>query len=166
MARTQKLDYTYGEKPTHSTTSTTPDDGGTTAAAEAEIHARARARAVADEAKRKYLSYSDFATRTDYETNGYTYDGTDDFGRLDVAGWARMVGFVLVRMVSPLMLVAHAVVLGLVLWKYYAFDFSAGGVLAQQNVLPWAMGAICMHAAVVHGVAKQLFSHNYYKRRK
>lgn len=161
MARTKKLDYTYGQEPKVSTTSTAASSDDK----ESEIHARARARAAAHEAKRKYLSYSDFLTHTDYETNGYAYDRTDDFSRLDATGWARIIGFVLVRMVSPLMLVLHAAVLGLVLWKGYSLDFSASSVLAQQNVLPWTMGALTVHAAAVHGLAKLLFAHNYYKRK-
>jgi hypothetical protein len=134
-------------------------------AKEEEIHARARARQQRAEAKKKYLSYSDFVKNTDYDSNGYKYDAKDDFSKLDINGWSRMVGFLLVRIASPLLLVVHGVILGLVLWKVYGFDFGQNSVLSKQNAMPWCMGALCLHALLVHGVAKLLFSKTYYKRR-
>lgn len=133
---------------------------------ELERHERARAHQARREKAQKYLGYSDFLNSSECDSNGYRFDETDDFHKLDEAGWNRVVGFVLVRIVSPLILVVQGIVVGLVLWRVYDLDFSPTGVLAQQNCLPWVAGALSLNAFLVHGLSKHVFfCKSYYKPR-
>lgn len=184
------LDYSYGEETAASTTTAAavplaeeqpgPDGDDVNdelvvgsrkkmkdkQAKELERHERARARQARREKAQKYLGYSDFLNSSECDRNGYRFDETDDFHRLDEAGWNRVVGFVLVRIVSPLILVVQGIVVGLVLWRVYDLDFSPTGVLAQQNCLPWVAGALSLNAFLVHGLSKHVFfCKSYYKPR-
>lgn len=132
---------------------------------EADLDRRAKEFQKAKEEKQKYLSYSDFVNNDDYETNGYKYDKDDDFAKMDVSGWSLMIGFILIRVVSPLILILHGIVIGLVLWKVYEFDFSVESPLVKTNSMPWVTGALSVNAFVVHWLSKFLFKNNYYKPR-
>lgn len=183
--KTATLDYSYGEErpqPSEELPVPTDEDSATgedndelivgsrkhmaaKKAKDEELQERVRARQARREKSQKYLGYSDFLNSNECDSNGYRFDENDDFGRLDEAGWNRIIGFVLIRIVAPLLLVVQGIVVGLVLWRVYEFDFSPTGVLASQNCLPWIAGALSMNAFLVHGISKQLFRRNYYKLR-
>ena len=173
--RRLNLDYTYGEdnvredaappstnKGVNVTVST--DTNATTSTdtnATTSTDTNADSNTTANATPQRYLSYSDFLNRNDYDTGGYRRDDTDDFAQLDSRGWCLLIGYILVRVCSPLLLVAHALVLGLVLWRVHHFDLTN-----LQREMPPACGALAVHVFWVHLVAKLLFRENYYKRRK
>lgn len=111
----------------------------------------------------KYLGYEDLVNG--YDKNGYKFDESDDFEKLDYKGWNLIIGYILIRIVSPVILIFHAVVIGLVLWKVYNFDFSPDSEIARLNCMPYITGCLSLNAFFVHWVSKYLFKSNYYKPR-
>lgn len=114
----------------------------------------------------KYLGYNDFLNNDERDPNGYKFDESDDFKKLDEIGWNRLIGFLLIRLLAPIILVLHGVISGLVLWKVYEFDFSVDGDLIANNRMPWIAGAWSINLFLVHWLSKYLFRHNYYKLRR
>lgn len=130
-----------------------------------ELHERALSAQEERRLKQKYLGYSDFITNG-YDSNGYKFDENDDFKSLDTKGWNMVIGYVLIRIFAPLILIFHGIVVGLVLWKVYEFDFTPESKLSKDNAMPWIAGAMSLNVFIVHYVSKYLFSNNYYKLRK
>lgn len=181
--RRNKLDYSYGaqdedEKATGFPIESDADDDsltvrgkkGTasgTAGGSADKKRSELARPPPNTTNNKYLLYQEFLENDDYETNGYKYDKDDNFDKLDLKGWNTFVGFMLIRIASPIFLLVHAIALGVYVWMK-GFDFSVNGPLASG---PYGgVGAIILvslsfHAFLVHGFNKWLFRRTYWKKR-
>lgn len=160
------LDYSYGESPSASGNAgieivdgdedDDEDDlivGSRTSAVtnrtkQDDLMERVRLREAKRLANSKYLGYNDFAS------------GESE----SIIAWNRFIGYVLIRIVSPFILIGHCFYLGYYLWKVYEFNF-AHSDLTKQYIMPIVVGVICLHSVIVHFINKSLFKSNYYKRR-
>lgn len=123
----------------------------------------------------KYLHYEEYANfdnKGGDEVGDGNGDGDDeeedgDFGRLDVKGWNTFVGFMAVRVASPVLLLLHAIASGIYVYMC-EFDFSPEGTLAKGpygGIGTMIVLSVSMHAFLVHAVNKWLFSGTYWKKR-
>lgn len=162
MARTRSkklnLDYTYGSEATQApeenagaetAPAETPDDddlvvqsasGMTAKQVQADLLERVRLREERRLASAKYVGYGDFARQRD--------SGTD-------SGYCCYIGYLLIRIISPLVLVFHGV--GMLAWLYLK--------PIQMRQMPALLLLIGFHTLIVHLGNKSLFSRNYYKLR-
>lgn len=112
------------------------------------------------EAKRlansKYLGYNDF-------TNGGN-NTTTTSEKDSIKTWNRFIGYVLIRIVSPFILIGHCLFMGYNLWQVYKFNFGHED-LTKQFIMPIVVGVISLHSVIVHFINKSLFKDNYYKKR-
>ncbi|KAG0672050.1 hypothetical protein C6P40_003577 [Pichia californica] len=176
------LDYSYGEEPKKSLNKIEfedqdkdiieNDEDELLVSGSEEAHLKdedKKKRAREFEARKtkgqKYLGYNDFLNKEERDTNGYKFDESDDFKKLDEKGWNKFIGFLSVRVIAPLILIIHGVTTGLVFWKVYQFDFSVNSQLITENLMPWIAGAWSINLFLVHYITKRIFRHNYFKLR-
>ena len=178
MAKKRNLDYSYGETTSNVVNKINDDDGDdnnsedliigsrksslikTQKKKDEEIERRNRIRAKVK--KGKYFGYEEILEK---ELNEGEEGNEEGFEVFDESKWIKFIGFLTVRIVSPLLLILHALSVGLVLWLVYQFDFSDKGTLSKSNAMPWIMGTLSFNVFLVHYVSKSVFKNTYYKRR-
>lgn len=174
MGRT-KLDYNYGIEDqkvndvetviTNDTPFIVKDKKGNVVKVKDSIPKRIKL--PADIKTHKYLHYEEYITPDELEVNGYKYNKDDNFERLDIKGWNTFVGFMAIRIASPMILLIHAIASGIYVYLC-GFDFGPEGPLAKGpygGIGVVIILSLSFHAFLVHALNKWLFSGTYWKKR-
>ncbi|GMM31295.1 hypothetical protein DAMA08_040400 [Martiniozyma asiatica (nom. inval.)] len=120
------------------------------------------------EAKMKnqlYFGYSDFVQSKLNPSDPAAPTAQAGFDNYSEKAWNMFIGYVLIRVIAPIILVTHCLTIILVVYWKYNFDFSVDSELTRSNAMPYVMGAMCIHSLIVHVFNKKIFSRNYYKKR-
>lgn len=84
------------------------------------------------------------------------------WSKMDDQSWSLIIGFVLIRVLSPLILVLHTVFTFGYMWFKFRLRLD-NPVLAK--IYPYLMTWLCLDLLIVQFGNKWLFSHNYYRLR-
>lgn len=174
------LDYTYGEETSVSVTpppvdSHLQDDdllvGSRTStltnkAKDEDLIERVRQREARRMANSKYLGYNEFSGVGSVNAGRGTPSSEDNVlvASTSAKAWNMFIGYILIRIISPFLLIGHCLYTGYFLWFVYHFNFGHPD-LQQQFVMPIVVGVLCLHSVGVHLLNKIIFKSNYYKKR-
>ncbi|VEU20364.1 DEKNAAC101164 [Brettanomyces naardenensis] len=76
--------------------------------------------------------------------------------------WRIMLGFLLIRVFAPMILILHTLAIVAYSWFKYRFRFDEAELAAK---VPWLMTPLCGNLLIVQFLSKVLFRRNYYRQR-
>lgn len=76
--------------------------------------------------------------------------------------WELFIGFILIRMISPLFLIIHTVAIFGYIWKKFNFKFDTPELAKMYSYL---ISPLCGNLLIVQFLNKFLFRKNYYRQR-
>ncbi len=84
------------------------------------------------------------------------------WSEMDEQSWNLVIGFILIRFLSPLILVLQTVITFGYMWFKFRLRLD-NPILAK--IYPYSMASLCLNLLTVQFVNKWLFNNNYYKLR-
>ncbi|ODV82794.1 hypothetical protein CANARDRAFT_109577 [[Candida] arabinofermentans NRRL YB-2248] len=75
--------------------------------------------------------------------------------------WAKLIGFVSIRVISPLILILHCLSTILYIWYYHSFTIDD----ELLSKMPYIMGPLSLNLFAVHFFNKWFFRNTFYKPR-